>query len=420
MKHIILISLLIILAFGCKKTKESFTESDNRIELNALRQSTPIDDVFWYTSMFTKDTSFRANVYPDVKGIPDSLSDVKVYYCSMNSAQAIYQSYKAGKIDKKYIEQLGSDTADCISGFVKTFVVIATGVSKTGQTYYLFDSDNDLDLSDELPYEAVKNSANEIQNHNEEFQPHKVIYENVIAGKIQPDSTWVAFVENGEGMMIKSCEITTATFQFDSITYKIKVQPSAYTQYRKGAICKVLHSANKSKNYNSGEYLKLGNSYYQWNCSSDGLKIILTKDTNALANGSTQIGMAPVNFTAKSSTGNTVNFPYDFKGKYVLLDFWFIGCKPCEEEIRNYYIDIYNKYGGKKFEIIEWVTNLQDKVLLKKIEQLKKEAIKEAYETKLKPMTKAQLRARTEEAIKDIKAGRVTSIPDLQKESENW
>ena len=75
---------------------------------------------------------------------------------------------------------------------------------------------------------------------------------------------------------------------------------------------------------------------------------------------------------------------------------------------------------GKKFEIIEWVTNLQDKVLLKKIEQLKKEAIKEAYETKLKPMTKAQLRARTEEAIKDIKAGRVTSIPDLQKESENW
>jgi peroxiredoxin len=356
MKHIILISLLIILTSGYKKTKESFKESDNRIELNALRQSAPIGDVNRHTPMFTKDTSFRANVYPDVKGIPDSLSDVKVYFSSMSSVQAIYQAYKAGKIDKKYIEGYGSDTADCISGFVKTFVVIATGVSKTGQAYYLFDSDNDLDLSDELPYEAVKNSANYVDNHNEEFQPHKVIYQKVIDGKIQPDSTWIAFVENGQGMRIQRCEITTATFQFDSITYKIKVQPSIYTQYKKGATCKVLHSV--SKNYDSGEYIKLGHSYYQWNCSNDGLKIILTKDTNALANGSTQIGMAPVNFTAKTCAGNTVNFPSDFKGKYVLLDFWFIGCKPCVEEIRNHYIDIYRKYGGKNFEIIGIADNL--------------------------------------------------------------
>jgi hypothetical protein len=75
---------------------------------------------------------------------------------------------------------------------------------------------------------------------------------------------------------------------------------------------------------------------------------------------------------------------------------------------------------GKKVEIIEWVVALQDKALLKKIEQLKKDAIKEAYEAKMKPMTKAQLKARVDESIKDIKAGRVTSIEDLQKESENW
>jgi hypothetical protein len=75
---------------------------------------------------------------------------------------------------------------------------------------------------------------------------------------------------------------------------------------------------------------------------------------------------------------------------------------------------------GKKVEIIEWVATLQDKSLLKKIEQLKKEAIKEAYEAKLKPMTKAQLKARAEESNKAIKAGRTTSIEDLQKESDNW
>ena len=71
-------------------------------------------------------------------------------------------------------------------------------------------------------------------------------------------------------------------------------------------------------------------------------------------------------------------------------------------------------------EIIEWVATLSDRSLLKKLEQLKKEAVKEAYEAKLKPMTKAQIKARAEESNKAIKVGRTTSIQDLQKESENW
>lgn len=74
----------------------------------------------------------------------------------------------------------------------------------------------------------------------------------------------------------------------------------------------------------------------------------------------------------------------------------------------------------KKVEIIEWVATLSDRSLLKKLEQLKKEAVKEAYEAKLKPMTKAQIKARAEESNKAIKVGRTTSIQDLQKESENW
>ena len=74
----------------------------------------------------------------------------------------------------------------------------------------------------------------------------------------------------------------------------------------------------------------------------------------------------------------------------------------------------------KKVEIIEWVAALRDRSLLKKLEQLKKETIKEAYQAKLKPMTKAQLKARAEESNKAIRAGRTTSIEDLQKESKSW
>jgi hypothetical protein len=74
----------------------------------------------------------------------------------------------------------------------------------------------------------------------------------------------------------------------------------------------------------------------------------------------------------------------------------------------------------KKVEIIEWVAALQDKSALKKLEQLKKQSIKEAYEARLKPFTKAELKARAKQANKAIKAGKVTSIEDLEKESAKW
>jgi len=74
----------------------------------------------------------------------------------------------------------------------------------------------------------------------------------------------------------------------------------------------------------------------------------------------------------------------------------------------------------KKVEIIEWVAALQDKSALKKLEQLKKQSIKEAYEATLKPLTKTELKARAKQANKAIKAGKVTSIEDLEKESAKW
>lgn len=41
----------------------------------------------------------------------------------------------------------------------------------------------------------------------------------------------------------------------------------------------------------------------------------------------------------------------DFKGKYLLIDFWASWCMPCMQEM-PLLADLYKKYGGKKFEII--------------------------------------------------------------------
>lgn len=360
---------LFVVVFGCKKQDRIFTKSDNLIEITAIRQKDPVNNSNPYLGMNTKDGRFWDNVYPKIVGIPDSLTEVKVYYYWLDNVQSLYQAYKADLVKKEdykyYINAWGSDTANCTSDYVKTFVVIVTGKSKNGQKYYLFDSNNNFNMADEVPYETIEGNANSFVNYNSEFQPHKIIYEKFIDKKIQKDSTWIAFFERSETMWLQFCEHTTTSFQFDSINYQLNTFPSNGTsaKYENSTFFKFSKNLNKkSQVLNVGEYLKLNDSFYRLNCSRDGLKIILTKDLDALNEGSTQIGMPPISYKAKSFNGESVNFPADLKGKYVLLDFWSTSCAPCVQEIRDYYINIYKKYGGNQFEIIGIADNLPNEL----------------------------------------------------------
>lgn len=84
-------------------------------------------------------------------------------------------------------------------------------------------------------------------------------------------------------------------------------------------------------------------------CQSEVYKEILITKYNFVK--TFKKGRPAPQFTLKDDTGKTVSLS-DFKGKYVYLDFWGVGCGPCIYDMKNHSPKLHEKYKDKNIVFI--------------------------------------------------------------------
>ena len=306
-----------------------------------------------------KKTNTWYETYPNLNGIPDSLKNVSFLYTFVNYDQLAFQGYKAGKLEKDFIEHLilkwGIDTTKCTAKPIYSYICALTGKTKSGW-YYMFDTNANFNLSDEMihPFRFSGGMYYSDLIHTVDFERYinKEIKKDSVKFKIeyarQTNDSLLTILK------IKYQEYSKTFLSVNEEDITIEIYPQ-YLRYDQNPEIKFISSDStlKSLKFTIGDFVELDHSFYKISeVSEDGRNLRLQKkmkNKNELF--STQIGFKAIPITGITLNKDTLSLS-DFRGKFLLLYFWNSTCAPSVFSLKNSINLVYEEYAGNNFAML--------------------------------------------------------------------
>jgi thiol-disulfide isomerase/thioredoxin len=373
------IFILILYAFNC-----TFCYSQvNTIELpinskNGFGPFTP--HLFGLKPYSTADNNPWQKTYLKITGLPVDWKNVKKGQIETNNYQTVYQNYFSGKITQQWYESIQNgwgwipDPTSLSKTPLKSVIAYAYEVDVNGEVKMIIDANNNHDFSDDIiftptDYNIITSTSIDAIVENKSII---VTYERLLKNEIIQDESrlFISYYKKANMFFYNFPKYSTTTFKGTEIA--VCSDEFGSPSFNKTTIALLsdivgtdemsLTEINEFININDNLYLNKGVN------PNKNVLVLENKENNQSQLESTKVGFKTISFKGEDfKTKRTIKSD-DYKGKYLLIDFWGTWCKPCVKELPNLK-HLYNNIDKSKFEIISIVVKSPTNTLHEMIEK---------------------------------------------------
>ncbi|HIR83154.1 MAG TPA: TlpA family protein disulfide reductase [Candidatus Cryptobacteroides pullicola] len=365
MKHLalLILSAAVAVLAGC-----SHDDGIVELPLTPRQGYGPFECGFSGSSVNTGDETnvwYKTQLRP--LSAPPGMSDVEYGDIETDFYQMVYQSYCSGDISPEWYGQLTGgltvalDSTRLSKAPVKTKIAFALGKNASGQTVAAIDTDNDLELDDEKVFVPADLETVWASDNKDSVALANIVtasVEHYSKGRISQISVPLSVFYSRSLHYMFTSFATYSETEYNGV--KIAVRPSQYLTYSTGLELVLTGDADpQTGKVAASRILRIGDVM---NIKGEILRIKgVNTENNTLLLEKTGLSAdetyaAQPDFKAypfeggEFTSGQKVSLE-GLRGRYVLVDFWALGCPPCLDEF-PVLRQLYDSTDRDDFEII--------------------------------------------------------------------